>query len=140
MKIVLQLPDSNSEIQLTGDKPEEGISGGVLTHNRLQEQIARVRAESMTHRDRGNKSNTLSFSITREFSTPGLAGLYWLQHADSLPGTATVVFRSEEPGGLLAGETRLPNATILGSRGEWDGCSCTYNYQIQGGAFAINPS
>jgi hypothetical protein len=135
LQITIQPLPTGSPIQITGTKAVEGVSGGVLTHARLAEQIARIRAESVRFRDRRNISNTLAFSISREHATVGDAGLYWLTHAQSLPAACNVTFRVLQAGGSTFAEVTLPDAIVHASQGDWQGCSTTFNYTIQGGKF-----
>ena len=137
MQITIQPLPSGTPILLTGLRPSEGVSGGVLQHTRLVEQIARIRAEAAQFRDRQNMANALAFSITREHATVGDAGLYWLTHAQSLPAACRVIFRVQQSSGSTFAEVSMQEAIVVASAGDWQGCATTFNYTIQGGKITV---
>jgi hypothetical protein len=135
MQITLLPLPSGTPIPLTGTRPTEGIAGGVIQHGRLIEQLAKIRAEESEFRPRKNIAHNLSFSITREHADEGVAALYYLMHAQSLPDLCKVEFRIERFNGSIAAIVFLNKAIVTGAQGDWDGVSTTFNYTIQGGKF-----
>lgn len=135
MQITIRPLTLGSPIRLTGNRPTEGISGGVIQHGRIVEQIAKIRAEASTFRSRRNLAHSLTFSIFREHSDEGAAGLYWLTHAQSLPDECNVDFEVVRYNGTLAARLTLANAIVTASQGDWAGVSTTFNYTVQGGKF-----
>jgi hypothetical protein len=136
MQIILQPLPSGTPIPLTGTKPTEGVSGGAISHSRIMEAIARIRADSMRYRPRQNAAHQITFAINREHDSEGAAALYWLTHAQSLPDSCDVRFRVQRFSGDIFAEVLLEDAIVTAQAGEWAGCSTTFNYQILGGKFS----
>lgn len=137
MQVILQPLPSGTPIPLTGDKPSEGVSGGVITPSKLIEEINRIRAKEKKYRDRENLSHTVEFSVFREHADEARCQVYVLTHAQSLPASVDAIFRIQRFSGITAGEFRLNNAVVAAQLGEWNGVSTTFRYQIHGGLFTI---
>ena len=61
--------------------------------------VALLRAATATVLPRGNRLNTISFTITREHDTYGDAESFLFAHAATLPASGTVSFYCEDLGG-----------------------------------------
>jgi hypothetical protein len=137
MQVILQPLPSGTQIPLTGPKPTESVSGFVLQHARLVEQIARVRADAAKFRSRRNRSHSLQFAIHREHADEGIAALFCMTHAQSLPDACNVIFRVQRFNGVVAAELRLTEAIVIANQGDWQGCATTFTYTVHGGQFEI---
>lgn len=119
-------------LQLTGDAPEEGVDAAQDLAENLVQIDERIDGDDIAVRDRGNNRRTISFSVTREFETPGQAGIFWLDHEAAVPRVAAVQFVLTEPGGAPVGERWMRQAAVQARRGDWHGCAVTHTYTLVG--------
>lgn len=95
--------------------------------------IARVRAANASVIDRGNLTNTITFSTTRKFLTPALASAYALMVDTSIPRSGTLVFKDVSAGGVWS-EHRMAGAVVSPPRRTCTGCTVALDYVVTGGA------
>jgi hypothetical protein len=108
-----------------------GISSpnGLAIHTERNTQVRQaLRAMAARDSDRGNMQTSVSFSVTRYFSTVQLAESYILLHASTIPGGGTVVFQT-------VGGTNyyLTNAVVKTTESKHTGRTTSHSYSISGG-------
>jgi len=126
-------PESGPALELTGADPAEGVDAAQDVAETMLRIHEGVQFPDITVEDGQNNRRTITFAVTREHASPGLAALYWMDHESAVPRTGAVQFIIKEPGGATVAQRWMRNAGISTRRGTWSGCATTHTYTIIGG-------
>lgn len=133
MHVTLFPLPSGTPFRLTGERPEEGVSAGILTPQRAQSVVPLVESDHGQCEDAGNLVHVPEFTISRTFDSAGEATDYALMHAERVPARCHVQFAIHELDGKLFSIRTLHYATCVPTRITWDGCAVEISYRIAGG-------
>ena len=103
-----------------------------------QQAVQSVTALGSTAADvypRGNRVNTVAFTITREHASEAAAQGFLFQHAATLPGGGTVTFLCEDAGGETVRYMAAASA-VASDQGTQLGLTSTHRYSLVCGAIS----
>ncbi len=142
MRIALQ-PETGPLVWLAGDPEADErtfSSAGDLRLNGdiLVQEDALLRAKNRRFRDRGNLSETITFSTVRKFASSAEAQLWAIDYNRTMPRAGTLIIRIDQPGGGIVNRY-LSNAVVRPPARTEIGLSILLSYTVQGSAFLTTP-
>lgn len=90
-----------------------------------------IRADATKYRDRGNKSTSISFSVTRLHGSLRAAFAFLLSHGAEAPGQGLIAFEATDGGGRTV--RYLVNGVLAQVGSSFTGATTFHRYQIRGG-------
>jgi hypothetical protein len=91
-----------------------------------------VRGEYARVTDRGNLLNVVSFTTTRQFSSPAAAQIWCLDYDETFPRSGTVVFDAILPSGAIL-RRHMGGAVVSPPRRRCNGATALVDFLIKGG-------
>lgn len=89
--------------------------------------------------DRGGRSFSVSFSVTRQHSAIYVAEAFVLTHANGLPSVGKLTLTAQQPAGNNIGVRKAftcDKAVKVLCEGSFKGVQTTFNYEFMGGILA----
>lgn len=111
-------------------------SGLKINGQRVAQVVEFPRAEEVEVFNRGNASNTYSFSVTRKHATPADAEAYILEHETDCPVQDLVTFEIKKANGQVT-LRYVRNGMLQTLERGYHGCSTFHSYQIIGGQMLV---